>query len=88
MSKRLPFAKHTEKLGGVPYQTNNKKKKNNYNLTLLQEKTTTTMDRNKEENHRIIRKDDEEIQLTRPNEENKQTTTGPFRRGECDMLPS
>ena len=26
-SKRLPFAKQTKKLGGIPYQTNNNKKK-------------------------------------------------------------
>ena len=87
-SKRLPFAKQTKKLGGVPYQTNNNKKKNNNNRNLLQEKTTTTMDRNEEENYRTIRKDDEEIRLIRPNEDNKQTSTGPLRRGACDMLPS
>ena len=39
-SKRLPFAKQSEKLDGVPYHRNNNKKKliNNGNL---QEKTTT-----------------------------------------------
>ena len=40
-SKRLPFAKQTEKLGGVPYQTSNNKKKNINNRNLLQEKMTT-----------------------------------------------
>ena len=40
------------------------------------------MDRNEEESHRTIRKDDEEIRLIRPNEDNKQTSTGPLRRGD------
>ena len=79
-SKRLPFAKQTKKLGGVPYQTNNNKKKNINNRILLQEKTTTRMDRNEEENRLTIRKD-EEIRLIRPSENNKQTITGPLRRG-------
>ena len=62
-SKRLPFAKQTEKLGGVPYQTNNNRKTHTKNRSLLQEKTTTTTStkRNEKENHRRIRKDDEEI---------------------------
>ena len=89
-SKRLLFAKQTENLGGVPYQTNRNEKKSIYNCNLLQEKATTTMDRNEEENHRTIRKDDEEIRPIRPNEDNKQTITEPLRGGgyECDMLPS
>ena len=80
-TKRFPFAKQTEKISGVPYQTNNNKKKNINNRNLLQEKTTTTVDRNEKENHRTIRKDDEEIQSLRPNEENKLTSTGSLRRG-------
>ena len=80
-SKRLPFAKQSEKLGGVPSQTNNNKKKNINNRNLLQEKTTTTKDRNEEENRHTIRKDDEEIRLIRPNEDNKQAITRPLRRG-------
>ena len=39
--KRLPFAKQTEKLGGVPCYTRNNKKKLTNNVFLLQEKTTT-----------------------------------------------
>ena len=30
-SRRLPFAKQTDKLGGIPYQTNNNRKKININ---------------------------------------------------------
>ena len=43
---------------------------------------TTTMYRNEEETHRTKRKDDEEIRLIRANEDNKQTITGPLRRGD------
>ena len=40
-SKRLPFANHTEKLGGVPYYTNNNKKKTKLNYEILQESQTS-----------------------------------------------
>ena len=33
-SRRLPFAKQTDKLGGIPYQTNNNRKRNKYNHNL------------------------------------------------------
>ena len=42
-SKRIPHAKQTEKLGGIPYQTNNNKKKTNKHC-VLQENPTTPPD--------------------------------------------
>ena len=81
-SKRLPFAKQTEKFGGIPYQTNNNKKKNVNNCNLLQEKTTTTMDQSEKKNDRTLRENNEEIRTIRYNELNKQTFTGPSRRGD------
>ena len=87
-SKRLPFAKQTETLGGIPYQTNNNKKKNVNNRNILQEKTATTMDQSEKKNDRTLRENNEEIRTIRYNELNKQTFTGPSRRGGCDMLSS
>ena len=49
-SKRLPFAKQTEKLGGIPYQTNKNKKKTGNNRNTLQEKTTRTTDQSEKKN--------------------------------------
>ena len=86
-SKRLPFAKQTKKLGRMPYQTNNKKK-NVKNRKILQEKTTTTMDQSEKRNDRTLRENNEEIRTIRYNGPNKQTSTGPPRRGGCDILPS
>ena len=80
-SKRLPFAKQTEKLGGVPYQTNNNKKKTVNNRNVLQEKTTTTTDQSEKKNDRTIRESNEEIRAIRHNGLKKQTFTGPLRRG-------
>ena len=80
-SKRLPFAKQTENLAGVPYQTNNNKKNTN-NCNLLQKKTITTTDRSEKGNNRTIRENDEEIRSVRPNGWNKQTSIEPFRRGD------
>ena len=76
-SNRLPFGKQTEKLGGVPYQTNNNKKQ----LTsdhLLQETTTES---NEEENDRSIRKDEKKVSFLQPHKMSQQTTTGLPRRG-------
>ena len=87
-SKRLPFAKQTEKLGGIPYQTNNTKKKTVNNCNILQEKTTTTTDQSEKKNDRTIRENNEETRTILYNGLNKQTFTGPFRRGGCDMLSS
>ena len=42
-SKRIPHAKQTEKLGGIPYQTNNNKKKTSKNC-VSQENPTTPPD--------------------------------------------
>ena len=80
-SKRLSFARPTEKLGGVPYQTNNNKKRTVNNRKVLQEKTTTTTDQSEKENDRTIRENSEEIRIIRHNGMNKQTFTGPLRRG-------
>ena len=79
-SNRLPFAKQTEKLGGVPYHTNNNKKKLTYNDNLLQETTTETTERNEEGNNRPMRKDEEEIRTIRSYKMPQQTFTGPLRR--------
>ena len=80
-SKRLPFAKQTEKLGGIPYQTNNNKKKTVNNRNVLQEKTTTATDQSEKKNGRTIRESNEEIRTIRHNGLNKQTFTRPLRRG-------
>ena len=76
-SKRLPFAKQTEKLGRVPYHTNNDKKKMTNNGNLLQETTTETAERSKMENDRPIQRNNEEIRSIRPLQ---QTSTGQLRR--------
>ena len=78
--KRLPFAKQTEKLSGIPYQTNNNKKKTVNNRNTLQEKTTRTTDQSEKKNDYIIRESNEGIRTIRYNELNKQTFTGPLRR--------
>ena len=80
-SNRLPFAKQTEKLGGVPYYTNNNKKKLINNDHLFQETTTETMENNEEGNDRPIRKDEDEINSIRPYKMTQQISTGPLRRG-------
>ena len=80
-SKRLPFAKQTEKLGGIPYQTNNNKKKTVNTRNVLQEKTTTTTDQSQKKNDRTIRENNEEIRIIRHNGLNKQNFTVPLRRG-------
>ena len=77
-SKRLPFARQTEKLGGVPYQTNNNNKRTVTNRNILQEKTTTTTDQSEKDNNRTIRENNEEIRTIRHNGMNKQTFTGPL----------
>ena len=64
-SNILPFARQTEKLGGVPYYTNNNKKKVTINGNLLQETAMETAERNEEENNHSIRKNIEEIRIIR-----------------------
>ena len=76
-SSRLPFAKQTEKLCGIPYQTSNNKKKQ----IVLQEKTTTTTKDNEEENHRSVRKETKEIRTIRYYNNYKRPTTYQIRRG-------
>ena len=81
-SKRLSFAKQTEKLDGVPYQKNNNIKKTVNNRNVLQEKTTTTADQSEKKNDRTMRENNEEIRTIRHNGLNKQTFTGtPWRGG-------
>ena len=80
-SNRLPFAKQTEKLGGVPYHTNNNKKKLTNNGNLLQETTVETAERSNTKNNRPIRESNEEIRFIRPHKRIQQTFTGQFRRG-------
>ena len=77
-SNRLPFAKQTEKLGGVPYQTNNNKKKLINSDHLLQE---TTRENSEEENDRQIGKDENEVNFLQPYKMTQQTPTGLPRRG-------
>ena len=79
-SNRLPLARQTEKLGGVPYYTNNNKKKLINNGNLLQKTATKTAERNEDENNRSIRKNNEEIRSIRSYRRMQQTLTGPFRR--------
>ena len=76
-SNRLPFAKQTEKLGGIPYHISNKKKLTNHG-NLLQETTAETAERNEMENDRPMRQNNEEIRTIRPLQ---QTPIGQLRRG-------
>ena len=84
-SNRLPFAKQTEKLGGVPHYTNINKKKLINSDHLFQE---TTMENNEEESDRPIRKDENEINSLRPYKMTQQISTGPLRSGDCDIIPT
>ena len=77
-SNRLPFAKQTKKLGGIPYQTNNNKKKFTNSDHLLQETTTECSE---EENDRLIRKDEDKVNFLQPYKITQQTPTGLPRRG-------
>ena len=86
-SKRFPYAKQTEELGGEPYYTNNNKKKPIHNGNLFREKITTTTMGSGEKDHRTIRQDDKEIRLIPPHGKTQQTFTRPPRkRRECGML--
>ena len=58
-SRRLPFAKQTKKLGGIPFQTNNNRKRTKFNHDLLQESRTTPQQNNEEEEDRNIRTKEE-----------------------------
>ena len=77
-SNRLPFAKQTEKLGGIPYHISNNKKKLTNHGNLLQETTAETAERSEMENDRPMRKNYEEIRTIRPLQ---QTPIGLLRRG-------
>ena len=54
-SRRLLFAKQTEKLGSIPYQTNKNRKRIKPNHDLLQENRTRPPENNEEEEDRNIR---------------------------------
>ena len=77
-SNRLPFAKQTEKLGGIPNHISNNKKKLTNHGNLLQETTAETAERNETENDRPMRQNNEEIRTIRPLQ---QTPIGQLRRG-------
>ena len=63
-SKRIPNARQTEKLGGIPYSTNNKRKINN--IYLLQENQTSqpSQQQIEERSNREIRTINREIRKT------------------------
>ena len=64
-SKRIPTAKQTEKLGGIPYFTNNNKKKRNSNYVLQESQTSKpNQQQNEERNNREIRTINREIRKT------------------------
>ena len=64
-SKRIPNAKQTEKLGGIPYFTNNNKKKINKNYVLQENQTNKpNQQQNEERNNREIRTINREIWKT------------------------
>ena len=69
--------KQTEKLGGVPYQTNNNKKI----LTSDHSLQETTMENNEEESDRLIRKNEQKVNSIQPHKMSQQTTTELPRRG-------
>ena len=66
-SKRIPLAKQTEKLGGIPYQTNNNKKKTNKH-SVLQENPTTPPDQTQTNSE--AKRDDRKIRTTTKNLQN------------------
>ena len=80
-SNRLPFAKQTENLGGVPYQTNNNRKKQTDNGNVLQEKTATTIKETEDENHRSVRQETKEIRTIRHYNNDGRFLPGQIRRG-------
>ena len=88
-SRRLPFAKQTGKLGGIPYQTNNNRKRTKFTHYLLQENRTTLQQNNEDEEDRNIRtKDENKLEIYRIKRNQHQTTQQlqtHMKRGECDM---
>ena len=84
-SGRLPFAKQTKKLGGIPYQTNNNRKRTKFNHDWLQENTTTPQQNNEDEENRNIRTKEEIHRIIRNQHTQLQTH---MKRGECDMRRS
>ena len=67
-SKRIPYAKQTEKLGGIPYYANNNEKKSN--ICILQENQINQLDQlqtnsNEEPDNRNIRSITENLQTNR-----------------------
>ena len=84
-SKRIPNAKQTEKLGGIPYQTNNNKKKINKHC-ILQENPTTPSDQTRANNEED--KDDREIRTITKKLQNNRTirTFKPNKLHEPDFI--
>ena len=68
-SERIPYAKQTEKLGGIPYYTKNNKKKTNNNR-ILQENQTSQLDQlqNEGKTNPEIRIANREIRTTAENQ--------------------
>ena len=65
-SKRLPFAKQTENLGGIPYAPGRNKKIKRPNNTNYALQETSPEDQTEEESpNRIIRKEDDENKIHR-----------------------
>ena len=86
-SRRLPFAKQTEKLGGIPYQTNNNRKRIKHNHDLLQERRTTPPQNSEEEEDRNIRTK-EEVNCIIRNQHPKTPKSQTHMGGECDIRRS
>ena len=84
-SNRLPFAKQTEKLGGIPYQTSNNRKKQTDNGNVLQEKTTTTIKENEEKNHRSPERNQRNPYNTVLQLQRTIYSRSNPERGECDI---
>ena len=86
-SRRLPFAKQTGKLGGMPYQTNNRKR-NKHDHNLLQEKRTTPPQNSEEEEDRNIRTKEEVNCIIRNQHPKTPKSQTHMKRGECDIRRS
>ena len=77
-SRRLPFAKQTEKLGCLRYQTKNNRKRIKSNYDLLQENRTRPQENSEEEEDRNVRTNAEtELEIHRIIRSHYQTTPKP-----------
>ena len=87
-SGRLPFAKQTKKIGGIPYQTNNNRKRIKHNHNLLQERRTTPPQNSEEEEDRNIRTKEEVNRIIRNHQPKTPKSQTHIKRGECDIRRS